>query len=271
MILKIIQTLSVLFVFGLSGQVTATETSGHNALLFGLSPHLTKEQQAGWLPLIKHIEKQTNYPLHLQASPTIPVFENRLFAGKFDLAYINPKLFIEANRYVGYQPVVKEGQKELKAIIVVTKDSSYQSIKDLNGLRFISPENAFAASVLSRLNLYAQGVNVIHSYVETAAQGYSRVVAGSADAVGGEQQTFDKLPIEIKSKLKILWTSEGVTPYAFVIHPRVNTTVRKRMVEAILDFKDIPEGVAFFKKMNINPFVVAKNKDWDEIRQLMGE
>ncbi len=271
MILKLLQIVTVLFIYASSGSVVAQDEGSYDSLLFGISPHLTKQQQEQWLPLIKHIEKQTNYPLHLQASPTIPVFENRLFAGKFDLAYINPKLFVEANRYVGYQPVVKQGQKKLKAIIVIAKDRSYQTLKDLNGLRFTSPENAFAASVLSRLNLYAQGVNVIHSHVKTAAEGYARVATGSADAVGGVQQTFDSLPAEIKNSLKILWTSEGVTPYAFVIHPRVNTIVRQRMVEAILDFKDMPEGTVFFEKMKMNPFVTAENKDWDDMRQLIGQ
>ncbi len=271
MILQIAQILSVLFLFVLSGSVIAQDVDSHDSLLFGLSPQLTKEQQERWLPLIKHIEKQTNYPLRLQTSPTIPVFENRLFAGKFDLAYVNPKLFVEAERYVGYQPVVKEGQKKLVAIVVVAKDSPYQSLKDLNGLRFVSPENTFAASVLSRLNLYAQGVSVTHNPVKTASEGYSLVIAGSADAVGGVQQTFDTLPVKLKNKLRILWTSEGVTPYAFIIHPRVNAVVRQRIVEAILDFKDIPEAAAFFKALQISPFVTAENKDWDDIRQLLGQ
>ncbi len=270
MILKLLKII-VLLIYASPGFVVAEDKDSYNSLLFGISPHLTKQQQAQWLPLIRHIEKQTNYPLRLQTSPTIPVFENRLFAGKFDLAYINPKLFIESNRYVGYQPVVKEGQKTLKAIIVVAKDSPYQTLKDLKGARFTSPENAFAASVLSRLNLYAQGINIIHSHVKTAAEGYAQVVDGSADAVGGVPQTFDLLPAEIKNSLKILWTSEGVAPYAFVVHPRVNSTVRQRIVEAILDFKDTPEGIAFFNKLKMNPFVSAKNNDWDDIRQLTGQ
>ncbi len=269
--LKRIQILAILLMGILSGQMLGADADGHDSLLFGISPHFSKEQQALWQPLLRYIEKQTNYPLHLEASSSIPVFENRLFSGKFDLAYINPKLYIEANRYVGYQPVVKEGQKKLQGIIVVTKDSMYKTLKDLKGLRFVSPENNFAASVVTRLNLYAQGVDFVNSLVKTSAQTYADLMAGSADAVGAVQQTFDSISPEIKNKLRILWVSQGVTPYAFVINPRVNTVVKQRMVDAILSFKDTPEGATFFKDLQINPFVAAKNKDWNDMRQLIGE
>jgi len=192
-----------------------------------------------------------------------------LFAGKFDLAYINPKLYIEANRYVGYQPVVREGQKKLQGIIVVAKDSPYKTLKDLNGMRFTSPENAFAASVLTRLNLYAQGVNFVNSHTKTPVQSYASIVAGTADAAGGVQQTFNSLSSKFKNKLRVLWVSEGLTPYAFVIHPRVNATVKQRMIEAILNFENTPEGVVFFKALQMKPFVAAENKDWNDIRQLL--
>lgn len=266
MSLKLIQIFTALFFCILSALVVADE---YDSLLFGISPQLTKKQQNRWLPLIKYIEKQTNYPLRIQTSATIPVFENRLFAGKFDLAYINPKLYVDARRYVGYQPVVKEGLKKLKGIIVVAKDSPYKTLKDLNGLRFTSPENAFAASVLTRLNLYAQGINFVNSHTETPTQAYATIVAGSTDAAGGVQQTFDSLTSKIKNKLRVLWESDGITPYAFVVHPRVNATVKQRMVEAILDFGNTPEGVAFFKALQMAPFVVAENKDWDDVRQLL--
>jgi len=164
---------------------------------------------------------------------------------------------------------VREGNKKLQGIIVVAKDSPYKSLKDLKSLKFTSPKNAFAASTLTRLNILAQSIKISNSFVETHTQGYSLVANGAVDAAGGVLRTFNSLNPQIKNRLRILWTSEGVTPHAFIIHPRVNATVKQRILDAILSFNETPEGVAFFKKLQMNPFVEAQNKEWGEVRQLM--
>lgn len=248
----------------------SAENTG-NSFSLGIIPQQSaKKIHALWSPLTKYIQQQTTYPLHLQGSYNIPAFEDNLFTGKFDLAYVNPRNFIEANKHVGYLPLVREGNKKLQSIIVVAKDSPYKTLKDLNGLRFTSPKNAFAASTLTRLNILAQDVKVSNSFVETHTQGYSLAANGAVDAAGGVLRTFNSLSPKIKNRLRILWTSAGVTPHAFIIHPRVNVTVKQRILDAILSFNETPEGVAFFKELHMNPFVEAKNKDWDDVRQLMG-
>ncbi len=262
---------TVLFLFTVS-TAQANDTGGNNSSAFslGIIPQQSvKEIRSLWEPFTKYIEQQTTYPLHTYGSPDIPTFENRLFSGKFDFAYVNPRLFLEANKHVGYLPIVREGNKKLQGIIVVAKDSRYQSIKDLNGIHLVTPKGAFAASALPRIGLYNLELNVKNSFVETHTQGYSLVVTGAVDAAGGVMRTFNSLKPKIRNKLRILWTSKGVTPHAFIIHPRVNGKVRQRIIDAIISFKDSSEGQAFYKSLHLKPFVAAKNADWDDIRRLM--
>lgn len=253
--------------------VTASElqANANNSFSLGIIPQQSaKKIHALWSPLTKYIQQETNYPFYLHGSPNIPTFEDSLFTGKFDLAYVNPRTYIEANKHAGYVPLVREGQKKLKGIIVVAKDSPYKTLKDLNGSRFTSPKNAFAASTLTRLNIHALGVNFTNSFVDTHTQGYSLVANGAVDAAGGVLRTFNSLSPKIQSRLRILWTSEGVTPHAFIIHPRVNVIVKQRILDAILGFSETPKGVAFYKALHMMPFEKAKNSDWDDVRQLMG-
>lgn len=248
----------------------ANDKANNNAFSLGIIPQQSiKVIHTLWDPLTKYIELQTNYPVQLHGSPDIPTYENRLFTGKFDLAYVNPRLFLEANKHVGYMPILRETDKKLKGIIVVAKDSAYQSIKGLNDIHFVSPKGAFAASALTRIGLYNLNLTVKNSFVNTHTQGYSLVATGAVDAAGGVLRTFNALAPKIKDKLKIIWTSKGVTPHAFIIHPRVNKIVRQRMVDAIIGFKDTPEGKAFYKSLHLNPFVTAQSADWDDVRQLM--
>jgi len=242
-----------------------------NSFSLGIIPQQSaKRIHSLWSPLIKYIEQQTNYPFYLHGSANIPTFEDSLFTGKFDLAYVNPRTFIDASKHAGYLPLVREGKKKLKGIIVVSKDSEIQSLTDLNGLRFVSPKNAFAASTLTRLNMHALGLTFTNSFVSTHTQGYALVATGAVDAAGGVLRTFNSLEPELKNRLRILWTSAGVTPHAFIIHPRINSIVKQRILEAILNFKDTPEGVAFYSAMHMTPFIEAQDKDWNDVRQLMG-
>ena len=242
-----------------------------NAFSLGIIPQQSgKKIRALWKPLVEYIQRQTNYPTNISGSPNIPIFENRLFTGKFDMAYVNPRLFLEANKHVGYKPILRESNKKLKGIIVVAKNSSYKTIKDLTGVHFVSPKGAFAASALPRINLNNLKLNVENSFVDTHTQGYFFVANGSADAAGGVLRTYNSLKKELKDKLKVLWTSKGVTPHAFIIHPRVNAKVRQRIIDAILTFKDTEEGKAFYKALRINPFMKANKQDWNDVRKLMG-
>lgn len=275
MVRKIPHCVVLIFVAYLVSLSTAhssePEENVSNSFSLGIVPQQSaKRIHALWSPLTKYIQQQTTYPLFLHGSPDIPAFEDNLFTGKFDLAYVNPRTFIEANKHVGYLPLVREGNKKLQGIIVVAKDSPYKTLRDLNGARFTSPKNAFAASTLTRLNMHAEGIKFVNSFVETHTHGYSLVANGAVDAAGGVLRTFNSLNPQIKNRLRILWTSKGVTPHAFIIHPRVNATVKQRILDAILSFNDTPEGIAFFKSLHMTSFVEAQNKDWDDVRQLMG-
>ena len=269
-----INFISVLFaaVFSfITASSSEAQADDGNSFSLGIVPQQSaKTIHDLWSPLIKYIEQQTNYPFYLHGSANIPTFEDSLFTGKFDLAYVNPRTFVEANKHAGYLPLVRERQKKLKGIIVVSKDSELQSLTDLNDLRFVSPKNAFAASTLTRLNMHALGIRFTNSFVSTHTQGYALVAAGAVDAAGGVLRTFNSLEPELKNRLRILWTSDGVTPHAFIIHPRINDIVKRRVLDAILSFKDTPEGLAFYSAMHMTPFIEAKNKDWNDVRQLMG-
>lgn len=277
MFYKCLHVFFVLFfsvsLLGAAEKTDTENTAGYtDALLLGLSPQQSGEETAShWQPFINYIQKQTNYPFSLSLSFEQSTFENRLYSGKFDLAYVNPVLFIQANKYVGYVPLAREDKKTLQAIIVVAKASQYDSITDLMDLRFVVPQNNFEANILSRLNLQAKGLPVLNSFVATQTDAYANVINGKADAAGGDLKSFNNLPDETREQLRVIWTSEKVMPYVLMVHPRVNATVKDRVLEAILGFKDTPEGAEFYKTFGMQPFVKAKSNDWKDIRRLMGQ
>jgi len=266
---RLTYSLAVLFgVFLTSVAAAEPLTSG---LKVGVIPQQSaKKIRHSWTPLIEHIESVSGYPVALETAPDIPTFEKRLFSGHYDLIYVNPKLYVEANKRVGYRAIAKEKNKKLTGIIIVAKDSKIKSLSELEGKEIAFPKSAFAASVIPRLNLEKQNIQYVPKFMATHDQGYAMVANGNYVAAGGVLRTFEKVTERVKSKLRILWKSSGMAPHSFAVHPSMDKIVSERIQEALLSFAS-SETAATKKanKLGFNALIKADNHDWDDIRKLI--
>ena len=122
---------------------------------FGIVPQFEARKLARiWEPIISEIERRTGYDFEIVGSPRIPEFEDSFREGEFDFAYMNPYHAIVAAQAQGYQPLIRDGGRELFGILVVRDDSDYQSVEDLEGQTIAFPApNALGASLLIRSDL----------------------------------------------------------------------------------------------------------------------
>lgn len=251
--------------------VQAETQSTNHAIKVGVIPQQSaKKIRSSWTPLIEHIESVSGYPVTLETAPDIPTFEKRLFSGHYDLIYVNPKLYVDANKRVGYRAIAKEKGKKLTGIIIVAKDSKIKSLSELEGKEIAFPRSAFAASVIPRLNLEKQNIKYTAKFMSTHDQGYAMVANGSFIAAGGVIRTFDKVNSRIKSKLRILWKSSGMMPHAFAVHPSMDSVVSERIQDALLSFAAGKSTSKKSNKLGFNMLIKANNEDWDDIRKLLG-
>lgn len=246
--------------------------SSKNAFLVGIIPQQSaKKITLLWQPLLGYLSQKTGYSFQLHGTPDIPSFEKHLLAGKFDIVYTNPRLYIESQRHVGYEPIVKESNKKLVGIILVRKDSSINTVYDLQNKSFVSPAHAFAASIVPELNLISMGIKVKNFYVSTHDQGYALVVQKKIDAAGGVFRTFAITSPAIRKQLKILWQSPGLTPHAFAIHPRISRVIAQKITNALVNMHQDKKGKKILQALNMNPLIKAKDTDWDDVRKLMAK
>ncbi len=151
----------------LVGQPVAAESVATPSLSFGIVPQQSAATLARlWSPVLKYLTRATGDPLQLETAPDIPVFEQRLAAGEYDLAYMNPYHYTVFHRVPGYQAFAKEKDRRIQGILVVLKDSHYQRPEDLDGQTLVFPAPAaFAASVLPRAALRALGITELDELV----------------------------------------------------------------------------------------------------------
>ncbi|MCP4077472.1 MAG: phosphate/phosphite/phosphonate ABC transporter substrate-binding protein [Gammaproteobacteria bacterium] len=237
---------------------------------FGIVPQQSASKLARlWGPILKQIGEKTGYKLRFTTAPDIPTFEKRLSEGEYDFAYMNPYHYTTFHDRSGYQALAKARNKRIKGIIVVRKDSGIEELGDLDSstLAFPAPA-AFAASILTRANLSSSGVSFKPKYVSSHDSVYRTVAKGLYPAGGGVIRTLNNVSPEIRQQLRVLWTSQGYTPHAIAVHPRVADEDAKHLQQELVQLDQHTEQAALLKNIKIKGFEIAEDSDWDDVRGL---
>lgn len=254
---------------GLAGRLGAAQEAGAEPLRFGVVPQQsTRVLVERWTPLLQYLEQYLGVGLQFETARDIPTFEQRLLAGEYDLAYMNPYHYTVFHETTGYLPLVKESEP-LRGIIVVPVESPLQSVEDLRGLTLAFPSpTAFAASVLPRTFLLRSGIPFEVSYVASHDSVYRAVAMGLHPAGGGVARTFRALEPALRERLRVLWTTPPLTPHAVAAHPRVDAALAERVRALLVDMAARPRGRDILETLGFDRFEPAQDADYDDVREL---
>ena len=204
---------------------------------FGVVPQFEQRKLFRiWRPILDELEKRTGLSFHLVGSPKIPVFEKKYMAGIYDFAYMNPYNILQAYKSQGYIPLIRDGGRVLKGVLVVRKDSPIQSMKELAGKQVAFPaRNALGASLMIRADLdRLHVVEIIPRYVQTHSSVYLHVAMGMTEAGGGVVSTLRAQKAEIQNRLRVLYETQAVNPHPVSVHPRVPLEDQEKVRRAFL-------------------------------------
>jgi phosphonate transport system substrate-binding protein len=260
--------LTIVFV---SKSVRASDGIAHEAILtFGVVPQQAASKTARlWAPIFDYISVKTGYKIRLKTASKIPIFEERVAAGEYDFAYMNPYHYVVFSKVPGYRAFAKQKDKEIIGLLVAKKDGAVKSISDLNGhtLAFPSPA-AFAASILPRAFLRQQGVSFTPKYVSSHDSVYQNVAKGFFPVGGGISRTLNSTNRETRENLTIVWKSPGYTPHAFAAHPRISAEIVERIANVMLGMGHDLTGRELLAKVKFKGIVGVKASDWEDVRAL---
>lgn len=239
-------------------------------LAFAIVPQQSASRLAEeWGPLLAEISRRSGIPLVFRTAPSIPVFEERLGQGDYDLAYMNPYHYVVFHTAMGYQAFAKEQDRKIKGILVVRKDSSYRKPADLAGKTVIFPAPAaFAASILPQAEFGRLKIPIEAKFVASHDSVYRAVASGLHEAGGGIQRTFEASPAEIRDGLRVLSETPAYTPHAFAAHSRVPAQTVSRVLAAMVSLAGDEAGQRLLVPLAFKGFVAAQDKEWNDIRSL---
>lgn len=233
-------------------------------------PQLTATQiYTRWGPVLEQIGKETKQCFELVVPSSIPQFESDLASGKPDFAFMNPYHIAMKWRENHYVPLVASSEP-IFGVIVVKKDSKINSLKSLNGSKVAFPApNAFAASLLIRSMLAADGVAFEPEYVKTHSNVYRSVVRGDTNAGGGIQSTLLAEPTELQSELRVLAETKRYTAHPFAANALVPEVVQKNIQAAIIKLGQSSEGADLLQRLQLTkPMVVTYKVNYQPLEAL---
>jgi len=159
---------------------------------FGVVPQQSASKLAKiWRPILRHLSEETGLTFKFKTAPSIPVFEERVAAGSYDIAYMNPYHYTEFSKKPGYRAFAKAKNKSIRGIIVVRKDSKINQLSDFDQQTVAFPAPAaFAASVLPRAQFALDSIDVTPKYVSSHDSVYMSVARGVYVGGGGVKRTL---------------------------------------------------------------------------------
>lgn len=225
---------------------------------------------AHWAPFLQQLGQRTGSCFELMIPKNIPDFEAALIKGLPDFAFMNPYHQVMAYRAQKYVPLVADGQNKLDGLLVVRKDSTIRSIKELHDARIAFPApNAFAASLVIRATLAHDDVAITPLYVKSHENVYRAVIMGDALAGGGVNNTLEREPQEVREQLRVLMRTPFYMPHPFSAHPRISAAEQTRIAEAMVQMGSDEQLKPLLYEIQINqPVKVNYQRDYQPLDQL---
>jgi len=258
-----------IFVSGLLLNIPAS--ADEKIFTVAVVPQFTSNQvYRDWTPLLAKLERATGYRFKLLAYNEFPRFERSLDQGVPDLVFMNPYHMIIAKRKHQYRPLLRD-KTPISGILVVRQDSPIKSLSDLNGktIAFPSP-NALGASLYIRA-LLAEKIHIKTTplYVGSHQNVYRHILIGEVAAGGGVTKTLEKETAEVRSQLKVLFTTPNISPHPLAAHPRVPEAVSKKIVAALLAMRNDPETSKLLEAIQMpQPIEADFKRDYAGLSQL---
>ena len=237
---------------------------------FGIGPVQSATELAKrWTPFLEYVSQKSGVPLQFKTTNSLTAFQEQFTEGVFDFGLLNPYHYIVSNKARGYTAFAREKNAELFALLIVQKDSPIQGVSQLEGKTLAFPSaTAFIGTWVQVDMLNNKNISVTRQYVNSMDSSYRSVAKGLFPAGGGESRTWGTLDPEVKSQLRILWTSDPFPPFAFMSHPRVPKSDVSKVVRVMEQMDTDPQSIELLKGINLKGIEKSSDAAYNGMRKM---
>ncbi|MBB5017074.1 phosphonate transport system substrate-binding protein [Chitinivorax tropicus] len=226
-------------------------------LTLAVEPFLTpRSLVAAFQPLRDSLSEQINQPVVLVTAKNYEEYLNRLLRGEFDLAIVGPHSGLMVVERAGYIPLLRAAGG-LKAVLLVRRDASIQTPRDLVGQTVSFPHAMTITAMLGQELLEQAGLEDVrdltlryNEFQNTAAMMLLRKEVAAALV-----SDLALLPMsdEIKQGVRVLASSKQVPPMVLLANKQLDVETRTRIGQAVIHFEMQEAGRDhFLSRIGIN-------------------
>lgn len=229
-----------------------------------VSPDFKPDKIASWYVFNTCFQKATGLSLHLALYNDFDELRDAVREEKVDLIYANPfDAALLVNEY-GFLPLVKPANKNDECVIVTAVDSDIQNIEDLKPSTCIATTNDPAINMIGMRMLEPADLdeeNTMTEQVISFVVVAKHVMNGNAHIGFFLKEAYDELSDMIKSRLRVVASSEiSVIYHALMVGPRL-AEQRDRLIEILMGMNDEEKGQSILKDLGLNAWEEMSEDD----------
>lgn len=245
------------------------------SLILGVHPYKSASKlQKAYKPLAAYLSSVLSIPVSVSISPDYSVHVDRIGRNKIDIAYMGPASYVQLVEKFGPKPILVRqlihGKPTFQGKIIVRKDSSLSTLKDLQGKLFAfgDPKSTMSHLVPHYMILNAgvklKGSKFLGSHDNVALA----VLAGDYDAGAVKEAVFYKYE---EKGLKVLKTTPALSEHLFVAGTHLKKPQVKKIRNAFLALYKRKDGAMIMQsiKPGITAYGTASNKDYNNLRHIL--
>ena len=221
-----------------------------------------------WSPIAKYLSEKTGEKIIFKTEKSIKKFEDVLYSGGYDFAYMSPIHYLVSHKKLNYTAHIR-AKKNIIGILVMKNGDSIEKLRDKN-TRFLFPsDDAFAATLLTKydlINTYGADIETLNKarYVNSHDSVYKGVQRGIGDVGGGIERTFTNLnDQETKKSLNIVHKTAEYPSHPFAFSPNMSKNLQDSIVKALLK---MPKGL--LNSLSINQLIEIDDEEYAGVKTL---
>ncbi len=214
-------------------------------------------------PMRAHLARELKQPVNLFTALSFKVYADQTRIGAYDILVTPPHFARMAQRETGYIPLTVY-TRELRAVVVVARDSPYHNLQDLRGKTIATPNRLALVAIMGQqllhdVGLRAEDVSLLE--VPTHNTAVLAVQRGEVEAAVTEGAALVQMPAQLRRTVRIIAQTPASPHVMILAHPRLGAAQIDRIKRALLSFPATREGRQFFKESGFEGIRVTDEND----------
>lgn len=244
------------------GQSVCAEQAGHvragdparpvegRWLRFGVLPLQSPTKLAEmFMPLAVYLQDRLHRPVQFVTAPNFSTFMRRVAANEYDIVYLNPLLFVQAE-HDGYRAVAKVAGEPFTGILVVRRHSPIRRVTPAEFAKgptigFPDPR-AYAATVMTRGYLKRRGIDVDKCcrvrYFGSQDSVLVALDSGIVDVAGTWWPSLRSMPPAVRTNLRVIAETPPQPQMPIALSAKLPVGLQREITKELLGLAKTPAG-----------------------------